>query len=264
MKLHSLLVTSALVISVITSTTSAHAISAAEYENFTELAMPGYIEEFADALNNAQLVHDTSYPFSTTDVDDKCTAMMDGKLVSGEVGTMISQLFLDNTKALHANSKALDNIPEENKLKTFDNLYTGGTVKTKYCPMYSKMTAKERSIVWVFILTAMAHFESNCTKYASNKAGPNGIAYGYYQLHKGKEQNYDGDKAICMQGDAGKPVAASKCTMAMLEKQFEVREGELFSSKSYWDVLRPSGSSGKWAVIRKALMNSSLCNPKTI
>lgn len=262
MKLQSLLVTSALVISVIASAISAEAKSVAEiYDEQTEATMPGYIQEFADALNKAQLMHETSYPLSTTEVDDRCVAFMDGKMVSGEIGRALSNLFLEGTRPLHQNQNALDNVAESSKLKILDNLYKGGTVKTKYCPRYAKMTAKERSIVWVFILTAMAHFESSCKPTATNKGGPNGTAYGFYQLHRGFEANYDGDKGICQNGDAGKPIAASKCTLAMLEKQFEVREGELFSSKSYWDVLRPSGSSGKWSVIRRALMRSSLCNP---
>lgn len=243
MKLHSLLITSALVISVITSATSVQAMSAAEYDANTEIFMDGYIEEFANAVNMDQLAVNASYPLSTAEVDDKCVAMMDGKMIAGPVGRTLSQIFLDNQTGL-------------------DNLVSGGSVRAKYCPRYGKMTSKEKSIVWVFILTAMAHFESNCTRYASAK-GPNGTAYGYFQLHKGKEDNYGGG-TFCKKGDAADPAKASKCTLGMLEKQFENREGELFSNKSYWDVLRPTGSSKKWSVIRRALMRSSLCNPQTI
>lgn len=244
MKLHSLLVTSALVISVITSAFSAQAMTAAEHEAYTDVLMPSYLEEFANAVNMAQLNHNASYPLSTTEVDDKCVAMMDGKMIAGDVGRALSKIFLDNQKGL-------------------DNLVSGGSVRAKYCPQYSKMTVKEKSIVWVFIMTAMAHFESNCTRTASAK-GPNGTAYGYFQLHRGHEDEYDGGNGFCQKGDAAKPAAASKCTLGMLEKQFENRQGELFSNKSYWDVLRPTGSSKKWSVIRRALMRSSLCNPTTI
>lgn len=245
MKLHSLLVTGALVMSVITSTVSVNAMTAAEMDAHTEALMPNYLEEFADALNMAQMSHQTSYPLSTAEVDDRCVALMDGKMIAGDVGRALSQIFIDNATGL-------------------DNLVAGGSVKNNYCPRYGKMTIKEKSIVWTFILTAMAHFESNCSRTATNNGGPNGTAYGYYQLHRGHEQNYDGGKGFCKKGDAAKPIAASKCTLGMLEKQFEVRDGELFSSKSYWDVLRPSGSSKKYSVIRKALMRSSLCNPQTI
>lgn len=243
MKLHSLLITSALVISVITSATSVNAMSAAEYDTQTEMFMPGYLEEFANAVNMDQLNVNVSYPLSTTEVDDKCVALMDGKMIAGDVGRALSQIFLDNQQGL-------------------SSLVSGGSVRAKYCPRYGKMSAKEKSIVWVFILTAMAHFESNCTRTASAK-GPNGTAYGYFQLHRGHEDNYGGGN-FCKKGDAAKPAAASKCTLGMLEKQFVNRQGELFSSKSYWDVLRPTGSSKKWSVIRRALMRSSLCNPQTI
>lgn len=243
MKLHSLLMTSTLVISVITSSFSAQAMTAAEQDAYTEVLMPSYLEEFAEAVNRDQLSHNVSYPLSTAQVDDKCVALMDGKMIAGDVGKALSQIFLDNQEGL-------------------ENLVSGGSVRAKYCPRYGKMTAKEKSIVWVFILTAMAHFESNCTRTASAQ-GPNGTAYGYFQLHRGQEDNYGGG-SFCKKGDAGKPAAASKCTLGMLEKQFENRQGELFSNKSYWDVLRPTGSSKKWSVIRRALMRSSLCNPTTI
>lgn len=247
MKLHSLLVTGALVMSVITSAVTVQATpasEAAERDAYTDIVMPSYLEEFADALNNAQLTHNTSYPLSTTEVNDECVALINSKMISGEVGRALSQTFIDSASQL-------------------DDLVQGGSVRSKYCPKYSKMTLKEKSIVWVFILTAMAHFESSCSRTANAK-GPNGTVYGYYQLHRGKEDAYDGGKGFCHKGDAAKPIAASKCTLGMLEKQFEVRDGELFAAKSYWDVLRPAGHAKKAGVIKKALMRSSLCNPQTI
>lgn len=239
MKLHSLFLAGVMAFSATTN-----AMSAAEYDRYTDVLMPSYIEEFAEAVNMSQLSENVSYKLSTAEVDDKCVAMMDGKMMAGDVGKALSQIFLDNSAKL-------------------GSLVEGGSVKAKYCSRYGKMTAKEKSIVWVFILTAMAHFESNCTRTASAK-GPNGTAYGYFQLHRGHEQEYDGDKGICQKGDAAKPVAASRCTLSMLDKQFVNRQGELFSNKSYWDVLRPTGTSKKWSVIKKALMQSSLCNPRTI
>lgn len=247
MKLHSLFVTGALVMSVITSTVTVKAspaLEAAERDAYTDMVMPSYLEEFADAINAAQMTFNTSYPLSTTEVNDDCVALMDGKMISGDVGRALSGIFIENASKL-------------------DDLVTGGSVRAKYCPQYSKMTLKEKSIVWVFILTAMAHFESSCSRTANAK-GPNGTVYGYYQLHRGKEDAYDGGKGFCHKGDAAKPVAASKCTLGMLEKQFEVRQGELFSPKSYWDVLRPAGHAKKAGIIKKALMRSSLCNPQTI
>lgn len=247
MKLHSLFVTGVLVMSVIASALTAKATTASEameYDRMTDLSMPGYLEEFADAVNSAQMTFNTSYPLSTTEVNDECVALMDGKMISGDVGRALSGIFIENASKL-------------------DDLVSGGSVSSKYCSKYSKMTVKEKSIVWVFILTAMAHFESRCIRTANAK-GPNGTVYGYYQLHRGKEDTYDGGKGFCKKGDAAKPLAASKCTLGMLEKQFEVRQGELFSAKSYWDVLRPAGHAKKAGIIKKALMRSSLCNPQTI
>ena len=239
MKLQSLFLAGVMALSA-----TANAMSAAEYDRYTDVLMPSYIEEFADAVNYNQLSQNVSYNLSTAEVNDGCVALMNGKLMAGDVGKALSEIFLDNQAKL-------------------SQLVEGGSVKSKYCSRYGKMTAKEKSIVWVFILTAMAHFESSCSRTASAK-GPNGTAYGYYQLHRGHEQNYDGGNGLCQKGDAAKPVAASKCTLSMLDKQFTNREGELFSNKSYWDVLRPSGSSKKWAIIKKALTRSSLCNPQTI
>lgn len=239
MKLHSFLLAG-----IIAFSASTQAMSEAEHNRYTDVLMPTYLEEFANAVNVSQLQADVSYRLSTSEISDQCVALMDGKLIAGDVGRAMSQIFLDNQ--VH-----------------FNQLVSGGSVKAKYCPSYGKMSAKEKSIVWVFILTAMAHFESSCNRTAAAK-GPNGTAYGYYQLHRGQEHMYDGRNGICQKGDASKPAQASRCTLSMLEKQFENREGELFSNKSYWDVLRPNGSSKKWGIIKTALMRSSLCNPRSI
>lgn len=244
MKLHSLLVINILTLA-LTANASTSAVkasmSAAEYDRYTDILMPSYLEEFADAINEAQL--GDSYSLSTTEVNDKCIALMNGKMISGDVGRALSETFIGSASKLN-------------------DLVKGGSVRSKYCSQYSTMTLKEKSIVWVFILTAMAHFESRCIRTASNHGGPNGTAYGFYQLHLNHEQNYDGGKGFCHKGDAAKPIASSKCAIGMLEKQFEVRQGELFAAKSYWDVLRPAGQAKKAGIIKKALMNSSLCNPR--
>ena len=239
MKLQSLFLAGVMALSA-----TANAMSAPEYDRYTDVLMPSYLEEFAEAVNFNQLSHNVAYKLSTAEVDDRCVSMMDGKMIAGDVGKALSQIFLDNSAKL-------------------GQLVSGGSVKDKYCPRYGNMTAKEKSIVWVFILTARAHLESNCNRTASAK-GPNGTAYGYYQLHRGFEHQYDGNNGICKKGDAGNPAAASRCTLSMLDKQFKNRQGELFSNKSYWDVLRPTGVNAKWAIIKKALMRSSLCNPQTI
>lgn len=246
MKLNTLAVTALALSSLLmTSPMVVHAIKDENrVASLSEKLFPSYANEFAQAINMAQLEYNVSYKISGTDVNDKCVALMNGNMIAGEIGRGISQVFINNANRLPL-------------------LVHGGSVNTKYCRQYSKMTDKEKSMVWVFILTAMAHFESSCNKTVAAK-GPNGTAYGYYQLHKGHEDKYDGNTGLCQKGDAGKPLAASKCTLAMLERQFDRDTGELFSRRSYWDVLRPQGESQKAAVIRRALQRSSLCNPVAI
>jgi hypothetical protein len=125
------------------------------------------------------------------------------------------------------------------------------------------MNLEKKSFIWVLILASIAHFESSCNAKASAQ-GPNGIAYGYYQLHKGQEQNYDDKKGFCKKNASLSVQASSLCALAILEKQYRNDDMELFNNKSYWDVLRPNGESKKSGLIRQALKNSSFCTANTL
>lgn len=224
-------------------TTQAEGLNVKLLEASEELMFPGYADEFSKLINMIQLTHDVAYNLSTNEISDSCKVMMNSNFALGPVGQYISHTMLSNPSL-------------------FKPLFQGASLNN-YCPQYSKMNEKQRAQVWVLIMTSMTFFESSCNPKVAAK-GPNGTAYGYFQLHKGYEDQYDGTTNVCKKGDAGDPYKASKCALGMMVKQFDRDSGELFSNRSYWDVLRPNGSSQKARLIRKALYNSSLCNPKTL
>ena len=198
-----------------------------------------YANEFTDIINELQLSIKSSYNLSSNLVADSCSVIMDKNQLQGPIGQYVTQVF-----KVH-----------ETKLS---NLVQGGSLNS-ICPGYAQMSLEKKSYVWTLILASMAHFESTCNTKAPNK-GPNGTAYGYYQLHKGKEDAYDLEgTGLCTKNASGDPKLASKCALSMLERQFIYEKGLLFSPKSYWDVLRPRGRSQKASLIRNGIMKSSLC-----
>ena len=199
-------------------------------------------EEFVDLINRYQLFNDTAYNLNGTQVSDNCTVFMDKANAMGDLGKYISQ-------ELQTNSKKYSNLLNASSL----NLA---------CPKYPKMDLKQKSVVITLMLTAMAHFESSCNINASTK-GPNGRTGGFWQLHKGKEQNYD-SQDICQMNDSLKPAASARCTLSMLDDQVKRANGEIFSRGSYWDVLRPQGRAKKAGVIKRTLQNFSLCKSLVI
>src|SRR3989344_104379 len=203
-------------------------------------AITYYANEFADIINRVQLEKDTAYMVSTVKVADACVTMMNKNQILGKVGeTILKELTKNSSK--------------------YPNLLDGGKVK-KSCRKYEEMNDNQRALVWVLVMTTMAHFESSCSDKAKAK-GPNGMAYGYFQLHKGKENLYVKGKGSCVKNASGNAALASKCALGMLEKQMERSSGVLFDNKSYWEVLRPIGPAQKSQHIAKALAKSSLCNP---
>ena len=178
-----------------------------------------------------------------TPVSDACVTLMNKNQMVGNVGAAVYTEF-------------------SGRSQLYPNLVDGGSVN-KYCRKYPEMNKQQKALVWVFIMTTMAHFESSCNEKARAQ-GPNGIAYGYFQLHKGKENLYAPDVKSCVKNASTSAVLSSKCAMGMLEKQMNSSDGELFSNKSYWEVLRPRGPADKARIIAKALSRSSLCNPKTM
>lgn len=201
------------------------------------------IDEFIKILNQVQLNKNTAYKISGTDVADNCVVILNRDHIKGEVGKAIYNEFI-------------------NKSSDYPRLNHGGSLNN-YCSKYKNMQTEEKAMVWVIVMTVMAHFESSCSPHAKIQ-GPNGIAYGFYQLHKGKETSYDGNTGACTQNASLNPIQSSKCTMGMLELQLQKQNGELFSPKSYWDVLRPKGQAKKADDIQRTLLNSSICNYKLI
>ncbi|MFZ3231435.1 MAG: hypothetical protein WA160_14605 [Pseudobdellovibrio sp.] len=210
---------------------------------FQEGLFEEYLSEYAEIINHEQFLEDSSYQISKLIVSDSCKVFMDKDELLGSVGKSIF-------KSISTNSK---NYPQ---------LLSNGTLG-KFCRKYPNMTTQRKALVWVMLMTAVAHFESSCSDSASAK-GPNGTAYGLYQLHKGKEENYDGATKACIKNASLDPKLSSTCALMMIENQLTKSGGVLFYKDSYWDVLRPNGRSGKAKFIAETLVKSSLCNPLTI
>jgi len=209
----------------------------AQYSNMID-----YIDELVDAANMVQMQSDVSYTIGGTPVADKCVAFMDRETVLGEMGRAVFNALKDNKAS-------------------FPTLMQGGTI-SKYCSKYPQMKDDQKMMVWVMLMTMVAHFESSCNISAKAK-GPNGTAKGYFQLHLGREQNYD-DDGLCAKNSSNSGKLSAKCALSMLERQLKKDNNQLFSSKSYWDVLRPEGKAQRADDIQRTLKRSTLCNPITI
>lgn len=193
--------------------------------------------DFIDQINQEMMTVDTAYSLNGVAVHDNCQTFMDKNQVYGELGQYIS-------RELYTNSKLYSEVIQSSAM-------------TKSCPKYNELNLNQKVLIWTLTLATMAHFESSCSTSAS-ATGPNGTAYGLYQLHKNKEAAYDKDLKICQNGSSGNPKKSSQCVLSMLNNQIK-KTGQLFSNKSYWDVLRPNGSSQKAKLIHQAIAKSSLC-----
>lgn len=210
-------------------------------DEFTEITNQ-QADEFVYLINKYQMLNDTAYSLNGTQVNDQCTVFMNKENIFGDLGKSISQ--------------ELQAYPSRyNNLLNADDLALA-------CPKYKSMNVQQKSVVITLLLTAMAHFESSC-KISSSIKGPNGRTYGYWQLHKGKEQNYD-TQDLCKKNDSTRPAASARCTLSMLDDQANRSDGIIFYRKSYWDVLRPNGRAKKAPVIKRTLQNFSLCKSLVI
>lgn len=126
----------------------------------------------------------------------------------------------------------------------------------KYCPNYSNLKEEQKKIILLRILDAMVFFESTCNINARAK-GPNGTAYGIFQLHYGREDDY---ASYCRRFDSKNPIRSIVCALDMLHDQIE-RAQRIFFSGSYWDVLRPNGQSKKATRIANHIWYYPLCQP---
>lgn len=127
----------------------------------------------------------------------------------------------------------------------------------KYCPNYPNLKDEEKKIILMRLLDGMVFFESSCNSNASAK-GPYGTAYGVLQLHLGREHDY---ARGCKKLDSKNPKRSLACSVSMLHNQVE-NSKRLFSSGSYWDVLRPRGAARKAYTIASHIWYYPLCQPK--
>lgn len=211
------------------------------YENETQPNYMKYVIEFARILNQEQDRHDVSFKIGSTPVADSCITFIDENQFLGSAGFNIFKAMSEEGATL------------------FPRLTQGGNI-SRYCRRYPAMNQNQKALVWVLLMTTVAHFESSCAITAKAK-GPNGVANGFFQLHKGSEQNYDNKMGICVKNASMSEKLSSRCALAMLEYQYERTNGNLFSSDSYWDVLRPRGRAQRADDIQRALSRSTLCNP---
>ncbi|MFN3453388.1 MAG: hypothetical protein ACK41T_00410 [Pseudobdellovibrio sp.] len=95
------------------------------------------------------------------------------------------------------------------------------------------MSVNNKSNVIVLLSAAKAFEESTCNSKESAK-GPNGTAYGLFQLHLNNEYK----NGPCKAGDSRNPESSITCALSMLNQQMAT--GNMFRQKdNYWDVLRP-------------------------
>lgn len=197
-------------------------------------------EIFLDHFN--ALIDELKFPINGVEVNDRCLKYMNEKLVLGSLGQFI-----------------FDEIVQNGKIK-YPELLEASSLK-RYCPNYSSMDINSRAQVITVLLATMAHFESSCNQYSTNKNGPNGLAIGLYQLHKNHEDVYDGNAKYCLKNSGYDSKNSSICTLSMLNLQIKNRSGELFTQKSYWDVLRPQGHAGSAPqLIKLSIQKLPLCN----
>ena len=105
-----------------------------------------YSAEFADIINQTQLEKKTAYMMGGTPVADACVSLMNKGQIVGNVGASVYTEFSGRTEL-------------------YPNLFNGGSVN-KYCRKYPEMNKQQKALVWVFIMTTMAHFESSCNEKA--------------------------------------------------------------------------------------------------
>lgn len=219
---------------ILTATSQARAESAFTYDEMYKQS----IEEFTDVINDEL----DKYDLNGIEVDERCSKFMDAKMVLGPQGQYIKSEIVKNPKKYPF-------LIESTEMKNL-------------CPQYSTMNVNDRAFVWTLVLTAMAHLESNCNSKVTAK-GPNGTAAGFYQLHWGKEDYYDGENSTCFKNSGKDPQGSSRCALSMLDNQMKNFEGKLFVKKSYWDVLRPNGAASRSSKapqkIKKALVNHKAC-----
>lgn len=140
----------------------------------------------------------------------------------------------------------------------FPNLDEGAKDVLRLCPTYKEMKPTDKANFWVLVINAMANYESTCNNGATAQ-GPNGSLVGLLQLHVGKEGDYSKG---CADGDGRTASGTFRCALSMLDDQVR-RDDQLFSKKSYWDVLRPQAKSKRVVRISKAISAYTPCHDES-
>lgn len=205
----------------------------------TEGSIDAEYEAFATQLNAAIITHESDYVLDGVRMNDKCETLIEKGGGLGSLGKFARMELMT-------------------KINDYRELMSSAAL-SRDCPNYVRLSISDRALVWALILTTMAHFESSCDV-AVKANGPSGTARGLWQLHDGKEAGYDGAEGKCVKNASHDPIESVRCTLGMLDNQLAKSGGILFWAKSYWDVLRPEGQSGKAVKIDKALKNSRLCS----
>lgn len=125
----------------------------------------------------------------------------------------------------------------------FPRLMEGSSDLHQICKGYKNFGREDKESVWVLILSSMANFESTCNEKPRMAQGPNGSLVGLLQLHRAKENYYSKG---CSKYDGDTAVSTIPCALAMLDNQLR-RDGTLFNTKTYWDVLRTNSRTRKKA-----------------
>lgn len=147
-----------------------------------------------------------------------CGKFFDSQGNYGQYGNMVSQsLDPSKNKSLFDSSKDLDMI----------------------CPGFATLGNDEKKKFWVWTLSATAYKESTCKEKGADAKGPNGIAAGLFQLHKGKEASYPTQGQKCRNGDSNNGNNSIQCTISMLTHYKEKAQGLFVTSgKTYWATFR--------------------------
>lgn len=128
------------------------------------------------------------------------------------------------------------------------------------CPGYREMTVEQRKNLWVFVMMAMAHYESSCKENVVNR-GPFGVASGLLQLHDDNEDRYvsqDPDLS-CGKGASKNARQSLQCGLTMLGNSV-AKGSPVFDDASHWQVLRNVTKPGTQAYsIRYALAQIPDC-----
>lgn len=183
---------------------------------------------------------------ATTIVDRKFerTETSEEEAAAQDVADALAILDADKACSKFATQNGLGKYGEEIKRafqgNNFDSLLKGTADLRKVCPRFDQMRNDEKVELYTVILGGMAFYESTCREYVKAQ-GPNGTLFGFFQLHKGKEPDYD-EGRVCRPGDSNpKNGRMMQCTLSTLNRYVEI-SNKLFPNRgngeTYWETLQ--------------------------